>query len=164
MKPDPIESGEASALASMFDAARAPTRPWRSDDFAAVLRHQLAAPLSVDLGTLRGVTAEHVKRLAGAPDPPMHTFADLLRHPAPPLDLLEMTKRFAKRARRKPQGAVPEEVAGVLYFGSIFAAHARCGVRISDLGDENLRDGVRWVLAQPWIDQATRAVFDQSVG
>lgn len=162
MNPHPSENGEASALASMFEISAVPARLWRGEDLAAVLRHQLAAPLAVDLATLRGVTAEQVSQLAASAEPPLHTFHDLLHHRAPPLELLEMTKRFAKRARRNPAGAVPEEVAGVLYFGSILAARARCGARISGLGEGQLREGIRWVLAQRWIDPATRAPFAEA--
>jgi hypothetical protein len=163
MNTRPTGNDEASALASMFDAGTAPAHPWHSEELAAVLRHQLDAPVSVDLVNLRGVTAERVGRLAGAADPPIRSFFDLLGHPEPPVELLEMTKRFAKRARRKPGLGLPEEVAGVLYFGSILAARARRGTRISNLDEEELRDGVRWVLAQPWVGQATRTLFGQGL-
>jgi hypothetical protein len=159
MTMHPTDNGEASALASMFEVARSPVRIWRSEELAAVLRHQLAAPLPVDLGTLRGVTAEQVSRLGDAAEPPIRTFGDLLRHPAPPVELLEMTKRFAKRARRKPGSAVPEEVAGVLYFGSILAARTRCQHPISNLSENEMRRGIDWVVAQEWVDPATRALF-----
>ena len=160
------DDGGVSGLASMFDAARVPPRLWRSDELSAVLRHQLAAPLVMDLSTLRGVTAEHVKHLAagGGADPSIHTFHDLLRHPDPPVELLELTKRFAKLARRTQASiAVPAEVAGVLYFASILVAQTRCGVRISNLSDEQLSEGVQWVLAQVWIDPPTRALFAREV-
>ena len=161
------DDGGVSGLASMFEAARVPARLWRSDELSAVLRHQLAAPLVMDLSTLRGVTSEQVKRLAGGgggADPSIHTFHDLLRHPNPPVELLELTKRFAKLARRTQASiAVPAEVAGVLYFASILVAQMRCGVRISNLSDEQLSEGVHWVLAQVWIDPATRALFAREV-
>ena len=159
---DAADDGDGGALASMFDAAGIPARLWRSEDLSVVLRHQLAAPVVVDLSTLRGVGAEQVELLArgGAADPPICTFHDLLYHPRPPVELLALAKRFAKLARRAHGSiAMPAEVAGVLYFASIFVAQTRCGVRISNLSDEHLREGVQWVLGQPWIDRATRALF-----
>jgi hypothetical protein len=150
----------ASALASMLDRASFPAHVWSNDELAAVLQHQLAAPVSVDLGTLRGMPPDRVLRLADGAVPPIRTFSDLLRHPAPPLDLLESTKRFAKLARDSPQSALPMEVAAVLYFGSIAAARNRCGKNISNLPDPQLRQGVQWVMAQPWLDHEIRALFE----
>lgn len=153
-------SGEAGALASMFEAGASGGSAWQDGDLAAVLRHQMAAPLRADLATLPGVVPEQVERLAGAADPPVHCFRDLLGHPAPPVGLLELTKRFAKRARRRPGTALPDGVAAVLYFGSILAARDRAGASISDLSAAQLEDGRRWLWSQPWLDPATRALFD----
>jgi hypothetical protein len=54
---------------------------------------------------------------------------------------------------------MPKEIAAVLYFAAIVVALRRCGARITRLSDGELRAGVEWVLAQPWIDPATRALF-----
>ena len=161
MNTDSAESSQASALASMLDATYLPQRVWRDDELASVLLHQLAAPLSSDLPTMRGVTPDHVDALADAAVPPIHSFADLLHHPAPPLELLELTKRFAKRARsaRGASVTLPKEVAAVLYFGAIHAARDKCDTPISNLSDEEVRAGISWVLAQPWVNSATRALL-----
>ena len=160
MTADPLRQFEASALASMFDAGRGAARAWEGDDLAAVLRHQLAAPLAVDLCGPGRSAAERVARLIDDADPPVRTFHDLLSHPAPPVELLELTKRLAKRARADRSSALPEEVAAFLYFASIHAALKRGGARISTLDDRRLRDGVEWVLAQAWLDPSARALFD----
>ena len=162
MTADPLRQFEASALASMFDAGRSVARPWEGGDLAAVLRHQLAAPLAVDLCAPGRASAERVARLITAADPPLRTFYDLLSHPAPPVELLELTKRLAKRARADRASALPEEVAAFLYFASIHTALKRVGARISTLDDRQLRDGIEWVLAQPWLDPSARALFDDS--
>jgi hypothetical protein len=116
--------------------------PWDAQELGAVLRHQLAAPLPPVAGPA-----------------PVDTFDQLLRHPSPPLTLLESVKDFAKAARQNPAAGLPEEVAAVIYFAAIVVANRRCGVRISRLSDEELRSGVEWVLAQPWIAADIRVLF-----
>lgn len=164
MNTRPNENSQASALAAMLAAGSLPANPWENDELALVLRHQLKARLAVDLGSIRGVAPEEVSRLALAADPPIHTFADLLRHPLPPLQLLEWTKRFAKRERAAGRGTIPAEIAAVLYFGSIQIARDRCSSRISNLADEQVRQGVHWILSQSWLDPQTRSLFDDAYG
>ena len=80
MNAEPSEISEAGALASMFDPARIKARPWGDHELAAVLRHQLDAPLATDLGTMRGVTVEQVERLARGASPER---APTVRGPGP---------------------------------------------------------------------------------
>ena len=164
MNAQPSDLSEAGALASMFDAARIAPRAWGEDELAAVLRHQLAAPLASDLGTMRGVGVGEVEQLAREASPPVGCFGELLHHRSPPVELLELTKRFAKRARcAKGAGvSVPKQVAAVLYFASIHVAASKCGRRISALPDAELRDGLSWVRAQHWVDAGTRELLGES--
>ena len=54
---------------------------------------------------------------------------------------------------------MPREISSVIYFASILVAMTKRSRRITTLGDKSLRDAVRWALAQPWLDEITRAVF-----
>ena len=144
------DNSSPDALASMLEVDCADGQTWREQELAAVLRHQMGAPLRVDLGTRDDETAA--------------TFHDLLHHPAPPIELLVLANDFAKACRTGPRSALPKEVAAVIYFAAIAVARHKCGTLITQLSPEELRAGVEWVLAQPWVDRATRALFEQGTG
>jgi hypothetical protein len=148
------------SLARLLDA-EAGGGEWTADDMAAILRHQLNAPLRADLAATNpraGHTLDTVSRAS----PPPATFGELLAHPHPPLELLELAKDFGKTLRLDAACGVPAGVATVIYYASIVTAKLRCGRRISDLDDAALRRGVDWALAQPWLDAATRATFEEA--
>lgn len=148
------------SLARLLDA-EAGGGEWSADDLAAILRHQLAAPLRADLTATNahaGKTLDTISRAA----PPPATFGELFAHPHPPPELLELAKDFGKALRRDTACGVPAGVATVIYYASIVAARLRCGRRISDLDEAALRRGVEWALAQPWLDAATRAMFEEA--
>ena len=149
MQPSSADNSGPDALASMLDIDGDTGPAWTGQELEAVLRHQLAAPLRADLGA-RASAAEATT-----------TFQDLLHHPAPPVELLTAAKEFAKACRNDPRSGLPSEVAAVLYFAAIVVARRRCGATITQLSPEELRAGVEWVLAQPWVDAATRRLFDE---
>ena len=133
-------------------------RIWHPDELAAILRHQMTTPLQVDLSGIDGA-AKRLHDAAGASGLILKSFGDLLQHPHPPLALLKMMKDFAKACRISPASALPREISSVIYFASIIAAMTRHSRRITKLDNAALRDAVAWALAQPWLDDITRAVF-----
>jgi hypothetical protein len=129
---------------------------WLPEEFGAIFRHQLTAPLRTDLA---GLAPQIEEMLAGLRTPdgrPVATFGDLLRHPAPPVALLELVKEFAKTSRRAGRRQLPPDVASILYYLSIGIALFRCDHRLTRLSDSALREGFGWASAQPWTDEATR--------
>ena len=134
-------------------------RLWRPEELAAIFRHQMSAPVQVDLGNLCNGLAGRVKMSAEAQGLLLKSFGDLLEHPNPPIELLMLVKEFAKASRNSPDSRIPYDVAAVLYFVCIAAAVVRCGRRISRLGDDELHEGFEWALAQTWLDDPTRAIF-----
>lgn len=126
---------------------------WGRHELADVLRHQLHAPLLFDVNATAGAADE---------GGPVGCLDDLFRHPRPPLPLLRLTKDFAKVADQPPDGAVPAEVATVLYYAAIVAAFLRHGERISRLSDEQLSQGVAWGLGQPWLDETLAGLFKEA--
>ena len=119
----------------------------------------MSAPIEIDLGRIDPALSERTTTPQVAGGPPIATFRDLLEHPNPPVDLLELTKRFAKRCREDRDGLLPEEVAGVLYLWSIVAAKVRCGRRISSMDDASLERNIDWALRHPWLDPSARDLF-----
>lgn len=151
-------ANDVNSLTQMMDLDSGGPKLWRPAELGAILDHQLAAPLECDLGGLdKGLAG----RLAAAGGPPIKSFRDLLHHPHPPVELLELTKRFGKACRNHPDSPLPDEIATVLYFLSIVVAITRCGRRITKMDDPSLRYSLDWALKQPWLDEATRRRFEE---
>lgn len=128
-------------------------------DPATLLRHVLTAPLPVDLAALDAMLAEKARAWAEGQGLVLKSFADVLYHPHPLPDLLELAKDFAKEHRTDPESPLPREVATVLYYAFIAVALTRCGQRITRNEDGPLREGFRWGCEQPWVDEATRELL-----
>jgi hypothetical protein len=92
----------------------------------------------------------------------LKSFADLFHHPAPPLELLEMTKDFAKANMDQAQSSLPNEVAAALYYTSIAAALVRLDARITRLQEAELRRGLLWTREQGWLDEDTKQLLLQA--
>lgn len=155
--PD-LSTTDPRRLARMMEAGPG-QRAWELDELGAIFRHQLTAPIDFDLASLgaRAMTTLRSHATAGGAAP--RTFAELFHDPQPPLDLLVLTKQFAKTSRADEESGLPAAVATVLYLASIVVARLRCGQRITGQSDEALAFGVQWVLDQPWVDERTRALF-----
>jgi hypothetical protein len=154
-------TADANLLARMLELKSADQPHWDAEDLEGILEHQLAAPLEADLADLRPGLRRRLAELGAAGGPPIATFRDLLEHPRPPLELLELTKRFAKRCRSNPDAPLPDDIATVLYLAAIAAAMTRCATRITGLGDEGMRHGLRWALGRPWLDASTRKLLQR---
>ena len=150
---------DAASLATLFDPSDGDERLWDASELGAILHHQLSTPLQVDLAQLKQAHAIRVRNLADAQGLTLKSFGDLLRHPHPPVELLKIVKDFAKASRLNPHGPLPRDIASVLYFAAIAAARVRCRRRISELGDAALAEGLRWVLARPWLDAELRELI-----
>jgi hypothetical protein len=132
---------------------------WRPDELAAIFRHQLDAPLAFDFDSLEAGLGSKVEDVAEGEGRPIRTFRDLLYHQHPPVELLDLTKRFAKSCAGRPGAALPEEIARVLYALSIVVGMTRCGQRITELDDRQLREQLDWAVSQPWLDDAARGLL-----
>jgi len=150
-------------LATLLDLGPDSDRLWRDEELGAILRHQLTAPLQVDLINLERGLAVKVRTLAEAQGLVLKSFGDLLAHPNPPVELLKITKDFAKACRLSPHSPLPRDIASVLYFASIAAALVRCRRRITGLGNDALADGLNWVLTRSWLDAPLRTLIEESL-
>ena len=155
MTQDRLNQPVPARLAEMMTLDPTPPRLWSPEELGIILRHQLAVPLEFDLGDLSKDSAT----IAGPRPMLSTTFNDLLHHRKPLLSMLQRVKRFAKACKSDPKGPLPEEVATVLYYAAVVAALLHCRQRITTLTDAALRQGVEWVLAQPWVDDLTRSLF-----
>lgn len=136
---------------------------WRPDELAAIFRHQMSAPVLMDLGSFDPRTAGQLKTLAAAQGLLLSSFTDLFNHPNPPVQLLQLVKDFSKANLDHPESGLPREIATALYYASIAAALVRLDKRISQLPDADLQRGLLLAQAQPWLDDRTKSLFAEAL-
>lgn len=136
---------------------------WREADLGAVFRHQMSAPLSIDLAGLDPHLARKIGLLSDAHGLLLKSFADLLYHPNPPVELLQLTKAFAKANLEQPDTTLPADLASALYYLSIAAALVRHQVQISTLTTAELREGLAWLRQRKWLESRARELAGQAL-
>jgi len=147
------------SLAALLAAGTERVRLWRPEELNAIFRHQMSAPILVDLGGFDPATAVRLKTLSEAHSLLLKSFADLFHHPVPPIELLTLTKDFAKANMNHPESSLPQEIAAALYYASIATAIVRLDTRISQLADAELRQGLLWTRDQSWVDGPTKELL-----
>lgn len=160
---NPPSRATASQLINLLSPAENPQRLWGAEELGAVWRHQLAAALEFDLGGLAEPFAAQLRGLSTPAGCSVRTFADLLLHPFPPLELLELVKEFGKTHSTHPDSLLPREISMTLYYAGIAAALVKSGRRISSLPPSTLRQGLDQVSRFEWLDQQTRALIQRAV-
>ena len=153
---------QPKSLAALLEASGEEARLWRPEELGAIFRHQMAAPVLVDLGGYDPGTAARLKILSDAQSLLLKSFSDLFHHSAPPLELLELTKDFAKANMDHAQSSIPGEVAAALDYTSIAAALVRLDARITRLPPADLRRGLLWTREQAWLDADTKQLLLQA--
>ncbi len=151
------------SLAAFLAAGSERGRLWRPEELKAIFRQQMYAPILMDLGGFDPATATRLKALSSAQNLLLKSFADLFHHPVPPMELLMLTKEFAKSNMDHPDSSVPKEIAAALYYTCIATAMVRLDARITQLKDSDLQRGFRWVKDLSWIDDETRETLQQAL-
>jgi hypothetical protein len=159
-----VFKSRAKKLATLMATGEERAKLWRPDELAAIFRHQMSAPMLVDLGTFDLRTATRLRTLSEAQGLLLKSFADLFHHPAPLIELLELVKDFAKANMDHPESGLPDEIATMLYYTSIAAALVRLDARISQLPDADLLRGLRWTMEQAWLDEKTKELLAKALG
>ncbi len=154
---------EPKSLAAFMAAGDERARLWRTDELGAIFRHQLSAPMLVDLGGYDPATANRLKSHSQAQSLLLKSLFELFLHPVPPLELLTLTKEFAKSNMDHPDSILPKEVAAVLYYTSIAAGLVRLDKRISRLKDADLLRGLHWAKDRPWVDPQIQRLLAQAL-
>ena len=154
-----IFQSRAGKVATLMAAGEERAALWRPDELAAIFRHQMAAPVLVDLGDFDPRTATRLRTLSEAHGMLLKSFDDLFHHPVPPIELLQMVKDFSKANLDQPESGLPGEIGAALYYSSIAAALVRLDSRISQLPDAELRRGLSWTLEQSWLDEKTKELL-----
>jgi hypothetical protein len=158
-----ILKGRANKLAALMASGEEHGRLWRADELAAIFRHQLSAPILLDLGSFDPRTAIRLRTVSEAQSLLLKSFDDLFHHPAPSQELLELVKDFAKANMDHPESGLPMEITTALYYTSIAAALVHLETRISKLSDTDLRSGLGWARQQAWLDEKTRDLLAEAL-
>jgi hypothetical protein len=151
------------SLAAFLAAGEERARLWRPEELGAIFRHQMSAPILMDLGGFDAATAARLKTLSAAQSLLLTSFLDLFLHPVPPIELLNLTKDFAKGNMEHPDSSLPHEIAAVLYYVSIAAAYVRLDRKISQLGDAEFKRGLLWAKSQPWVEAPLQKLLDEAL-
>src|ERR1700683_878706 len=106
-------------LAALMEAGAESARLWLPEELAAIFKHKMQAPVLLDLGGFDPGTAVRLKTLSGAQGLILKSFSDLFHHSSPPLELLRLTKDFAKANLDHSECGLPAEIVSVLYYTSI---------------------------------------------
>jgi len=158
-----LSNSDSDKLAKLLAIDKSTQCVWRPEELGAILKHQMAAPVVFETAGLDLKLAAKIETLAASCGLLIKSFSDLLHHPSPPVELLRLTKDFAKAHLSHPDSPLPREIAQVLYFGSIVVAMMRTGKRISGLPDAAVRDGLEWAVSQSWMDEDTRGLLEEGV-
>lgn len=151
-----LDDSQPARIARLLELPPDANSLWLQTDWGGLMRHLLGQRLS-------GLELDFAGTEMVSTDEAIVTLADLYRHPHPPLELLEAVKLYGRSRVRRPNAALPDEIASALYFGSIAAALVRHGKRISTSSDELLRYGFQRVLDRPWIETPLRELLTEGI-
>lgn len=157
---DGIRRTDPTRLASMLESQPG-DRPWKADELADVLRHQLAAP--AEFGENAVDDACSTPALDASSPERGWCINELLLQPNPPINLLTQLKNFAKGQALDPGHVLPQDIAIVLYYAAICSARLHCQQRITELDDRSLATGLSQLMSCTWLDPAIRSMFTESL-
>lgn len=149
----------AQSLIRVMEVDQGPFHQWGENELDLMLMHQLNAPLQLGFESF-GDLAIRLSAYCAADKAPPNRLSDLLHSPTPSLDLLDLTKQMAKANRGQPDSPL-QKIFSVIYYACCVLARTRCHSSITQLTDDALLQGVRWVLAQHWVDAKTRRIFEE---
>lgn len=127
---------------------------WSHDDLRAMLQHQLATPLLLNINSSPSWSEQDRQLLATI------RFGELLTLPTPSLELLRSTKNFAKGSDSREECPLPPELGTLLYYAAIVAAKVRLGQWITELAVDQVLAGVRWAISLVWVTPELMELFE----
>jgi len=147
-------------LSHLMGQSQAP-KQWSVEEQKTAYIRLMQLPLSAIAQRVRG-TEQSIAILSGQMNPPAVTFLDLLRHPKPPLQLLELVKTYAKAAFHTSQ-SVPISSSLMLYYLVLSVAYLRHDKKITSLGENVVKENLVDRLSEPWIDKGTAQLLTQAL-
>ena len=161
MKHDDFSQVDPVSLADLMDCRSTREEAWSASDLEAILEHQLDADVRFDLERSDEAVGIALPGMLQSAKPPIQSFRDLFEHPQPPIELLDLTRRFAKACRSRGGSPLPAGIATILYLASIATAMIKRRHRLTALTDEALFNAFDWAFEQSWLDESTRRLLRQ---
>jgi hypothetical protein len=153
------------ALATLFQLGADTRRP-SAAMLQGALEHLMSAPIERAVNQLPRAAANRLRREqtrlrpgSAARKLRLNTFGELLRHPAPPPELLELAKEFGKAIVHHQPAAWPKPVGEVLYYGAYAAAVVRGKPRPGSLNEQDLKAAFPKLRARQWIGSEQQGLF-----
>jgi hypothetical protein len=161
MSPDDFHDCDPLRLAEFLelDVAEVAGRSFTDEELAAMAREEMAAPVCFERAGFGSQQAEQVRAAMGPGGLLPKSLGDLFSHPHPPLELLDLARRFAKSHAIHPRGTLPRPIALLEYFGSIAVALLRHNRQITSLDRQTLAQALQWFGEQPWVSEPLRTTF-----
>ena len=135
---------------------------WSPEEMQAMWRHQLSAPIDLDLDTVVSVKATELRKSPAIAAVRGKTFGEVLGHPAVADEVLLLIKEFAKQTLKDSEESQLKEVAKALYYACYAAGLLRRAEPLGSMSRQELLPGFEWALRQPWLDETTRNLFAQA--
>lgn len=150
--------GDTHRLARLLVPDLEEREVWSVSEMGAMLKHQLAVPLELELKTneMSGADAASI--------PSGMTFREALFGDGATLTVLRHIKDYAKWHLLRKDRILPPELVRVIYYGSVANARRRFGDRITSLADSDCRTGIEWVSKQEWVESEVRQWFQEEAG
>jgi|ERR1051325_121781 hypothetical protein len=161
--PDSTETmffNRPEGLARMLALDDTASDLWSPGEMQGIWRHQLSAPIGLDLGLETGSGAG--SDAAGPKGFAAKTFAQVLAEPHPSLALLKMVKGFAKETSSSSEDAQLKSVGVALYYAAYAAGLVRCQQRLGSAKDAELQRGFDWALSLDWLDESSRKLVGEA--
>jgi hypothetical protein len=134
---------------------------WSAADLSQMLRHQLQTRLAVDLSRVDAGDLDQFLHAGGGAEP-LETFADLFRHPSPPVELLLRAKNFAKMSDAPPEPTLPRPAKGVSRWVAVVAFESPLPhIRITPV--KSFYCGTKEKASCPAGDSGTRSITNRSL-
>ena len=162
---DVVFSSTPEQMGRILKLEEQSSEAWSADDLRAMVQHQLSTPLEFDLGGVRLSPQQRqaaIQALTAATRAGIKTFGDLFQNRQPPISVLKLSHKFFK-PDISSSANLPQEskVAYLFYLTSIVVARIRCRERIAKLTEEQLLQGIKSMLALPWIDEGLRSLLSE---
>jgi hypothetical protein len=146
-----LEDSDITLVANLFHLDADQDSVWEPLDLERLLRRLLNAPVAE---ALRGFSQIGTQST---------TLAAVFTEPGPSLEMFTAIKEWSRRSTRAPEPPLPSDIASLLYFAAIAAAHLRHGQWISKLDPALLRQGIEMLLAKPWLGEPFRGLFQEFI-
>lgn len=156
-----VHNSDPARVAQLIDLDPSPERVWLASELGAILQHQLSVPVEFEMAGKPPGEAKKLSMLTSAHGLTLKSFADLLAHPHPPIELLVMLKDFAKSNASHHDSALPADVSRMIYYLAIAVALLRCGRRITSMSNPKLVASLTWAIDQPWIEPRERTLLSE---